>query len=138
MIKHDIEIGDTVRISDTASNRLSPRLKARVNKTYAVLDVRGSLVALDGDFRGELPVNAKRIEKVTRSNGFQSKDYIIALKEGGKYKPAETPRTYSSLEQAKGVAREMAEKHRGRFVVFAVVAYVELPKLPTPIVVELN
>lgn len=66
-----------------------------------------------------------------------SKFFIITVLDAkGAPKPATAPKTYKTAEQARAVAREMAEKHRGEvFVVLEAVGASALPVTPeTPYV----
>lgn len=58
----------------------------------------------------------------------RAEEYVIMLKEDGKYAPASTPRTYVSEKQALHVATDMAKKHGGVFTVFKAVAEAVLPQ----------
>jgi hypothetical protein len=58
----------------------------------------------------------------------ESSTFIVIVEEDGKLKPATTPKTYKSHDQAKRVAVEMAERHGGKFLVFRAVLEAEMPK----------
>lgn len=58
------------------------------------------------------------------------KRYIISVEENGKLAPNASPREYKSLEQAKKVALEMAEKHGKRFFVLVATTVAEPPVKP--------
>ena len=69
----------------------------------------------------ELPADgwhARYFDVVPQDKG----EWIIILKENGKYSPASTPRVYTTETQAKAVAASMAEKHPGKdFVILKAV-----------------
>jgi hypothetical protein len=55
-------------------------------------------------------------------------EFILIVKQNGKYKPADTPRVYPSEAQAMAVAKRMAEQNPGEdFVVFKTLAKVNVP-----------
>lgn len=132
-----INAGDTVRLLDTPKNRATTSLRPFIGKTFLVEKVLNTLVHCVGLRAGWAKTRFEKVHEFS-GNGAQSRDFIIALKRGDKYLPAQNPRTYATKEQAHHVARLMAEKHGGRFVVFQAVAYSELPPPRTADLVELN
>jgi hypothetical protein len=72
----------------------------------------------DGDFK-LVPTPKARYAGIS--------DHVLMLCESGHYKPAPEPRVYSSKAQALRVAKEMAKKHGGTFVVFKAVANAVMP-----------
>lgn len=44
--------------------------------------------------------------------------YIVVVEQDGKLAPAETPKTYKTKAQAEHVAKDMAKRHGGKFLVF--------------------
>jgi hypothetical protein len=70
-----------------------------------------------------------RFELVKAAN--ETGTFILIVKTGTKYAPAEVPRTYSSLAQAQAVAHSMAVNNPGStFVIFKAIgeAFAEKPK----------
>lgn len=65
----------------------------------------------------------------TPKSSARGKTWIIASEVDGKLAPNNPPKEYSSDRQARRVARDMAEKHRGvRFVILEGVGEVTVPK----------
>jgi hypothetical protein len=129
-------IGDRVRFLANTLNSNFYITRPLIGKEYVVTDTHADygtlrVHGLDGYF------GYSRFEKVTQKTPEQVSEFIIVLKEKGIYMPAATPRTYSSEAQAHHVAKEMAIKHGGRFVVFQTVAYAERPAVPEVKIVEI-
>jgi hypothetical protein len=56
------------------------------------------------------------------------REFVIMLRQHGKYLPSPEPKTFGSKSQAMKIAEIMANKHGGRFVVFETVGDAELPE----------
>lgn len=126
---HKFKVGDIVRV--IPSTAVSWRLRQIIGRDVEVSEVSSSgygifIKGLDGG-----GVSATRFELVRRpspADEIKVGTYIISLqKPDGTLLPAEKPKQYSSDEQADKIAKLMAKRHGGRFVVFKAVSQYEMP-----------
>lgn len=134
MTTNVFKTGDIVRIKP--SHAVSPRLCKALGRDFRIASFgdyfhrSADLVdVVTGDILGK--VHFSRLEhapKKIAADEIKVGTYIISLqKPDGTLLPAEKPKQYGSDDQANKIAKLMAKKHGGRFVVFKAVSQYEMP-----------
>lgn len=131
--KPKLKVGDRVEVVRGAPNVFPFHL---VTGTFGRVTrvLQGGLfvdVRMDGEYRDQEGWDSSRFKLVEESK----REYIVVVKQHGRFAPSAEPRVFKSERQAVAVAKSMAEKHGGEFFVFASVANAVKPK-PEIITVE--